>query len=82
MRTYGYNAVKMSDNLTLEQLTALADNLRNDPKNANPLRAEGRSGSIWLFTKATHKRLDAIAWAVSYKLADKNNPPSPIDYRQ
>lgn len=71
MRTYGYNRVKMAENLTLEQLTVLADSLRNDPKNANPLRADGRSGSIWLFTKATHKSLDAIAWAVTYKLAEK-----------
>lgn len=68
MRTYGYNACKMADNMTFEELTAMANRLRDDPANANPQHANGNS--IYLYTKATHKRLDAIAWAITYKLKE------------
>lgn len=74
MRTYGYDAVKMSDGLTMDELTALAERLKADPDNANPLHASGKS--IYLYTKATHRRLDAIAWAITYKLQEQCKAPS------
>lgn len=69
-RTYGYNAVKLSNHLTLEQLVEMAEGLRSDPANQNT------KGGIWLYTKATHRRLDAIAWAITYKLQEKKQAAS------
>lgn len=70
VRTYGYDAVKMSDNLSLEELSTLREWLVNDPANENPIRKNGGS-AIHLYDKKTHQRLDKLAWAVTYKLAEK-----------
>jgi hypothetical protein len=37
-----------------------------DPANANPAHAAGRD--IHLYTKSARKKLDALAWAVTYRL--------------
>lgn len=60
-RTYGYDAVKMADNMTYDQLMALDAELRANPANQNP------KGSFWLYTKACRRKLDAISWAVYHK---------------
>ncbi len=44
----------------------MRDAVTSDPKNANPEHAAGRS--IYLYTPAARKRLDELAWAVTYKL--------------
>jgi hypothetical protein len=55
----------MANNMTKEELVAMARQLTDDPANRNP-----RAGSFWLFTKETHRRLDNIAWAITYKIGE------------
>lgn len=64
-----WNAVRLYQEHTADQLTALAEQLRSDPANANPSRKDGR-GSIWLYDEATHRKLAAIAQAVTWHIAD------------
>ncbi len=61
--THGWDVVKLYRNLTSAQLTELAEDLRSRPENK-------RTGSVWLYTPATIKRLDAIGWAITYHLQD------------
>ena len=64
-----WNATRLYREHTADELTALAATLQADPVNANPEHAAGRS--IWLYTKETHRRLAAIAQAITWHLHDK-----------
>lgn len=66
MKNYGWRATKLADAYSLEELDALRRDVESDPASANPDHAQGRS--IYLFTKQARKKLDALAWAVTYKL--------------
>lgn len=66
---FGWKAHKLAD-LPMAALVQLREEIISDPANANPDYAAGRS--IYLYTPAARKRLDALAWAVTYRLnADK-----------
>lgn len=65
MRTYGWDAVKLSEAYTLEELAQLRDLITNDPASANPGHATG--ADIYLYNKKARRKLDAIGWAVYYK---------------
>jgi hypothetical protein len=65
VKTYGWNAVKLSDAYSLEELYELRKSITEDPSNANS------DGSIYLYTKAARKKLDAIGYAVSYKIKER-----------
>lgn len=71
-RVYGWRPVAMFENLSLGQLTDLMQWVQNDPKSANPLHASGHS--IFLYTKAARKKLDAIGWAITYHLKKEPRP--------
>lgn len=49
---------------TNEELTAMARAIENDPANRNPV-----AGSIFKYTKAAHRKLDAIALQITHNLA-------------
>lgn len=68
MKTYGFDAVKLSEAYTMEELAKLRQQVIDDPENANPEYVKGRC--IYLYTKAARKKLDAIAYAVYYKQKD------------
>ncbi len=55
--------------LSFEALDGMRLAIESDPANANPACAAGRS--IWRFTPKARKKLDALAWAVTYKLAER-----------
>jgi hypothetical protein len=65
IKCYGWKATALASNLTIEELTALMKQVTDDPNNQNP------KGSFWLYTKSASRKLDAIGWAITYKLADK-----------
>lgn len=65
-----WNATRLYRENTADQLVALAASLRDNPANANPARAVDPGASIWLYTKETHRRLDAIAQAITWHLGD------------
>lgn len=64
----GWDAVRLSDSYTLAELNTLRGEVESDPASANPGHAKG---SINIFTKAARRRLDALAWAVTYKLRER-----------
>jgi hypothetical protein len=51
---------------SMDELIDMRDDLCNDPANRNPVR-----GSIYLYTKKTHKKLDDIAWAITMHMQDR-----------
>lgn len=57
--------MKLGDK-TIEELHALDKALTSDPANVNPNKY-----SIYMYTPATHKKLDKIARAISDKLIEK-----------
>lgn len=60
-RTYGYDRVKLSDAYTIEELTEMAREIREDPKNwAEP-------GGVWIYTRGARTKLDNISWAIRYR---------------
>lgn len=69
-KCYGWDAVQLASNLTMEELVALQTEVQNDPKSKNPDH-DGPTKSIWLYTKPARKKLDAIAWAITYKLQER-----------
>lgn len=76
--THGYDRVKMANNLSMDQLKQLQANLKNDPKNANP-KHNPVDKSIYLYTPQTHKELDNIAYAITYKLNEKRKAEGDRD---
>lgn len=68
MRTYGWDAVKLSEAYTLEELAKLRELVTSDPASANPAHT---AGDIYLYNKKARRKLDAIGWAVYYKQQEK-----------
>jgi hypothetical protein len=66
-----WNATRLYREHTAEQLIELQWSLTSDPANANPARAVDPAASIWLYTRETHRRLSAIAQAITWHMADK-----------
>lgn len=66
--TFGWDFTKLSAH-SFEDLNALRLAVQADPASANPAHASGRS--IFLYTAAARRKLDALAWAVTTKLAEK-----------
>lgn len=54
--------------LSFEELETRRAKIVDDPANANPARA---TGSIFLYTPQARRKLDDLAWAVTYKLQAK-----------
>jgi hypothetical protein len=71
LKTYGWDAVKLSNAYGLPELELLRQQLVTDPANQNPQhRPTGVSGgSIYLYTPATRKKLDKLAYAVQFVLS-------------
>lgn len=63
MKKYGWNPAKLATAYTTEELVALQKEVCADPKNQN------RQG-IWLYTPEARRKLDAIAWAITYKIRE------------
>lgn len=62
---FGWDAVRLAEEYTPAELSEAIGQLHADPANANPGHAAGKS--IRLYTKATDKRTDALAWAIFYQ---------------
>jgi hypothetical protein len=72
---FGWDAVKLSDAYTANELAAAIQELHADPDNANPAHAAGKS--IYLYTRQTMKRTDALGWAIFYRQQDRARAPDP-----
>ncbi len=68
---HGWKAWIMADKLTQAQLLELMQAVQSDPASQNPAHAAGKS--IWLYTVAARKKLDAIGWAITYQLKDRKS---------
>lgn len=60
-RNFGWKAHKLAEH-SLEDLGRLRLAVEQDPASANPDRS-----SIYLYSKAARRKLDALAWAVYHK---------------
>lgn len=69
---FGWDAVRLADQYAADELAAAIMQLHADPANANPAHAAGTS--INLYTKATDKRTDALAWAIYYIKQSRREP--------
>lgn len=65
----GWDAVRLSETYTQAELSAAIVQISQDPANANPEHAAGRS--IYLRTKAARDRTAALAWAIFYRKQEK-----------
>ena len=70
MKTFGFDSTKLANNYTFEQLNELRKKIENDPQSQNP---DYSKGSIYLYSPKARKKLDNIAWAVTYKLRRLKN---------
>lgn len=67
-----WDAIRLYDENSMEQLTELMKEVREDPENLNPVDDEGHPiGTIYLLNPAGRKKMDAITWAISWHLADR-----------
>jgi hypothetical protein len=71
LKTYGWDAVKLSNAYGLPELELLRQQLVNDPANQNPQCRANGGNSISLYMPATNKKLDKLAYAVQFVLSDK-----------
>lgn len=67
---YGWKATDLASHLTMEELVLLQAEVQNDPKSKNPDH-DGPRQSIYLYTKPARRKLDALGWAITYKLAER-----------
>ncbi|MGA3803729.1 hypothetical protein ACI2VP_05060 [Ralstonia nicotianae] len=70
MKNYGWDAVKLSDAYSLEQLNELRRQVEvqhANPKDASGHPTENGKSTIHLFDKAGRNKLQKLAWAVFYK---------------
>jgi hypothetical protein len=61
---FGWDAVRLSDAYSANELAAAIVQLHADPENANPAHAAG--ASINLYTKKTDQKTSALAMAIFY----------------
>lgn len=54
---------------TAEELVAMQQTISNDPA----MRMPSGVGSIWLYLPKARKKLQDIAWAITYHLGDKKS---------
>ena len=59
----------MADAYSFEELNALRIEVESAPESRNPAHLAGRS--ILIYSPAAMRKLDALAWAVTYKLAER-----------
>lgn len=65
---HGWNPARMAANLTMDELMELRVDIETNPQNANPACATGKS--IYRYKREAHRKLDAIAWAVTHKMRE------------
>lgn len=69
-----WDAVRLYEENTMEELAEMLRKESEDPKNQNPKDEEGHPiGTIYLLNKRGQKRTDAIGWAITYHLQDIKN---------
>jgi hypothetical protein len=66
-RNFGWDRVRLSEH-SLDDLARLRRSVEDDPASANPDHAAGRS--VFLYTPAARRKLDALAWAVTHRLRE------------
>lgn len=66
---FGWDAVKLYENYSAQELAQAICQIDEDPANANPAHKNG--GSIYLTTAAARKRTSALAYAVFYHQQDR-----------
>ena len=76
MKCYSWDAVKLSNAYTIDELVTLQKQVMEDPASRNPAHDDHRK-SIWLYTKAARRKLDAIGLAITYKLKEKRDERTP-----
>lgn len=66
--TFGWKGYKLAD-LSFADLDLLRLQIIANPKNHTPRDAKGHPvRGVWLYTPTARKKLEALAWAVTYKL--------------
>jgi hypothetical protein len=71
LKNFGWNPVKLSSAYALPELEQLRQQLITDPANQNRHSRANGGSSIFLYTPATHKKLDKLAYAVQFVLNEK-----------
>ena len=61
-------AAKLYRKHTMTELLAMQEEIVNDPSNK-------AAGGIFKYTSAAMKKLDELAWAITYHLREKNPQP-------
>lgn len=73
-RVFGWDPVKLCDNLSMEQLVELQREVSDqhaNPRGEDGIYRENGSTTIHLIDAAGRKKLDKIGWAIAFKIADK-----------
>lgn len=64
------DAVKLYRKYSIDELQAMAAKIKADPANQYARNSVQRATSIYLYTPAARRKLDAIAWAITYHLQE------------
>ena len=59
-------AVDLFERYTMRELAEMSQAIMDDPANENPAHANGTS--ILIYTRKAQRKLDDIAWAITYHL--------------
>ncbi len=65
MKKYEWKAWRLANAYSFAELNRLREEVEGNPT------SKEKPGSLWIYTRAARRKLDAIAWAVTYKLAEK-----------
>jgi len=75
MKNYGWDPVKLSDAYSIQDLILLRQ--RVEQEHANPKGPDGHAiengrPTIYLYDKAGRKKLDRLAYAITFKMKDSD----------
>lgn len=63
MKVYGWDSVKLAEAYTLAELAELRDKVEAEHRLPKP-------DGIWIYDKRGRQKLQKIAWAVRYRMAE------------
>lgn len=72
-RNFGWDAVKLANAYSADELSKMIVNIMEDPENENPDYRAGKS--LYIYSKSARKKLDALGLAIYHHKKSKKNAP-------
>ncbi len=77
---FGWRATDLARAYSVKELADIAEAVESEPGTRTPADAAGHPiDTIWVYTPAARKKLDALSWAVTYRLREERRAEQARD---